>query len=81
MKVTSVSLLTFFFGLAEVNPAFIGNNEGNARPGRIVNGRDAKPGEIKYQASLQYNGGFSFCGGTYIKKGWVLTAAHCARNQ
>ncbi len=51
------------------------------RPGRIVNGRDAEPGEIKYQASLQYLGGFAFCGGTYIGDGIVLTAAHCAREQ
>merc|ERR1719411_730654 len=49
--------------------------------GRIVNGRQAEPGEIKYQAALLHKDNFNFCGGTLIKTNWVLTAAHCARNQ
>merc|ERR1712012_564224 len=51
------------------------------RFGRIVNGRPAKRGEIKYAAALTHNDGFNFCGGTLIRENWVLTAAHCARNQ
>ncbi|KAL6257050.1 hypothetical protein P5V15_011985 [Pogonomyrmex californicus] len=45
---------------------------------RIVNGEDAKEGEIPYQVSLQNRGtNFHFCGGSILNDKYVITAAHC----
>ena len=75
MNSLPLTLLLLLKALAIANPIL--ESEDLTRPGRIVNGRDAEPGEIKYQASLQSMAGFSYCGGTFIREGWVLTAAHC----
>ena len=66
-------IFSVIFVITQANPI----NEEINRPGRIVHGRDAKEGEIKYQAALIKPSGFNFCGGTLIKSGWVLTAGHC----
>ncbi|KAL6435841.1 hypothetical protein ACFW04_005602 [Cataglyphis niger] len=49
---------------------------------RIVNGVDAKEGEIPYQVSLQEKfSSFHFCGGSILSKYYVITAAHCVVGQ
>ncbi|KAM3877801.1 elastase-1-like [Diretmus argenteus] len=47
---------------------------------RVVGGEVAKPNSWPWQISLQFKSGSRYhhtCGGTLIKRGWVMTAAHC----
>ncbi|TNN78667.1 Elastase-1 [Liparis tanakae] len=47
---------------------------------RVVGGSVARPNSWPWQISLQFKSGSSFhhtCGGTLIRRGWVMTAAHC----
>jgi len=43
----------------------------------IVGGAEASHGEFPFIVSLQANYTGHFCGGSLIKKNWVLTAGHC----
>lgn len=44
---------------------------------KIVGGVEAVKGEYPFIVSLQSSYGSHVCGGSLIKKNWVLTAAHC----
>ncbi|XP_067085510.1 elastase-1-like [Osmerus mordax] len=48
--------------------------------GRVVGGEVARPNSWPWQISLQYLSGGTYrhtCGGSLIRRGWVMTAAHC----
>ncbi|XP_034021939.1 elastase-1-like isoform X2 [Thalassophryne amazonica] len=47
---------------------------------KVIGGEVASPNSWPWQISLQYQYGSKYyhtCGGTLIRKGWVMTAAHC----
>ncbi|EZA56168.1 trypsin-1 [Ooceraea biroi] len=71
--------ILFLFGLLAFSQA--GLIERAFDP-RIVNGEDAKLGEIPYQVSLQDVGSnFHFCGGSVLNENYVITAAHCVQGR
>ncbi|KAM9760097.1 elastase-1-like [Menidia menidia] len=71
------SLAALVLAELEPQPRFL---EDDQTQERVVGGEVAKPNSWPWQISLQYKSGSSFyhtCGGTLIRSGWVMTAAHC----
>ena len=71
------------FAVAIFAPIFavpIGNQAGDGDDdtwgSEIFNGKQAKPNSWPWMVQLLRNGRFT-CGGTLIKRKWVVTAAHC----
>ncbi|XP_053546861.1 acrosin [Bombina bombina] len=68
-------------------PAVCGNRplaNDNRFGSRVVGGHDALPGSWPWIVSLQDPYGNTYghlCGGTIINQEWVLTVAHCFKNQ
>uniref|UniRef100_A0A1A8UG89 pancreatic elastase n=1 Tax=Nothobranchius furzeri TaxID=105023 RepID=A0A1A8UG89_NOTFU len=68
------SLAALVLAEFQPEPRFLEDEE------RVVGGEVARPNSWPWQISLQYQSGSSFyhtCGGTLVRQGWVMTAAHC----
>jgi trypsin len=75
MKLTNLLLATAM-AFAGSN-AFASTNNNSKLHMKIVGGVEASRGEFPFIVSLQANYMGHFCGGSLIKKNWVLTAGHC----
>ncbi|XDV23464.1 hypothetical protein PO909_028037 [Leuciscus waleckii] len=72
-----ILLLSVLVALALAEPRYL---EDQTIEERVVGGEVAQPHSWPWQISLQYLSGNSYhhtCGGTLIRKNWVMTAAHC----
>merc|ERR1712002_1356082 len=71
------SLAALVLAELEPQPRYL---EDDSAEERVVGGEVARPNSWPWQISLQFKSGSNFyhtCGGTLIRRGWVMTAAHC----
>ena len=89
LVVIQVILLSVLI-IAVLIGSFVGKTEDDkVEAGKIVNGEEVSSGHLPYQASVQLHFGSRlvsskathFCGGAFLAPDWVVTAAHCVRNQ
>lgn len=62
------------------NNRMCGKQQIGAREPRIVGGNNTYEGEFPWAVSIQRHGNHH-CGGVIVGRRWILTAAHCVRNQ
>ncbi|XP_008319344.1 elastase-1-like, partial [Cynoglossus semilaevis] len=72
------SLAALVLAELEPQPRYL---EDDSAEERVVGGEVARANSWPWQISLQYMGSgnnyYHTCGGTLIRRGWVMTAAHC----